>query len=213
MTRTLLASVVLAATVAALVGRAAADASASTRATRVVDRTLLCRTGYAGGARLVLINARSAVRHGDKLDWLAQAFVSTPGNPLSKQNSQPTLAGMSAGWPPPPPLTSGGAGYDNVRCGLSRAQVALTARGLTGGVANAFGEELRCIVGKTVLVRLRATFRQPVAEEPTKAGDYVNALGRVDRGQLAVRTLAGTPVLYADVAEGGRARLFTKACA
>jgi hypothetical protein len=206
-------AVVAAAAASASAGLLVADAPASTTESRVVDRTLLCRTGYSGGARLVLINARSAARQGDQLDWLAQAFVSTPGNPLSRQNSQPTLAGMSAGWPPPPPLTSGGLGYDNARCGPSRAKVSLTPRGLTGGVANAFGEELRCIVGKTVLVRIRATFRQPVAEEPTKAGDYVNALGRVDRGELAVRTPAGKPVMYAEVAEGGRARLFTRGCA
>jgi hypothetical protein len=213
MMRALLACAVLAATVAALAGHPALDASASTQATRVVDRTLLCRTGYAGGARLVLINARSAARQGDRLDWLAQAFVTTPGNPLSKQNSQPTLAGVSAGWPPPPPFTSGGLGYDNTRCGATRAKVLLSPRGLSGGVANAFGDELRCLVGKTVVVRLRATFRQPVVEEPNKAGDYINALGRVDSGQLAVRTPAGKPVMYADVADGGRARLFTKGCA
>ena len=133
MTRALLACAVLAATVTALVVHSLPDASASTLATRVVDRTLLCRAGYSGGARLVLITARSAARHGDQLDWLAQAFVSTPGNPLSRQNSQPTLAGMTAGWPPPPPLTSGGAGYDNARCGPSSAKVPLTPRGLTGG--------------------------------------------------------------------------------
>jgi hypothetical protein len=208
----LLTGAVATALACAFAGLHASDAPASQTASRLVDRTLLCRTGYSGGARLVLINARSAARHGDKLDWLAQAFVSTPGNPLSKQNSQPTLAGMTAGWPPPPPLTTGGLGYDNVRCGPSRAKVPLSSRGLTGGVANAFGEELRCIVGKTVLVRIRATFRQPVTEEPTKAGDYVNALGRLDTGQLAVRTAAGKPVLYADVAESGRARLFTKGC-
>jgi len=213
MRRGLLTGALVATAACAFAGLLVADAPASETASRVVDRTLLCRTGYSGGARLVLINARSAARHGDKLDWLAQAFVSTPGNPVSRQDSQPTLAGMSAGWPPPPPLTSGGLGYDNARCGPSRANVALSSRGLTGGVANAFGEELRCIVGKTVLVRIRATFRQPVTEEPTKAGDYVNALGRVDTGQLAVRTLAGKPVMYADVAQGGRTRLFTKGCA
>jgi hypothetical protein len=208
--RTLLTGAVVVAAACAFTGLLVADAPASETASRVVDRTLLCRTGYAGGARLVLISARSAARHGDKLDWLAQAFVSTPGNPVSRQDSQPTLAGMSAGWPPPPPLISGGLGYDNARCGPSRATVALDSRGLTGGVANAFGEELRCIVGKTVLVRIRASFRQPVTEEPTKAGDYVNALGRLDKGQLVVRTAAGKPIVYADVAEGGRARLFTR---
>jgi hypothetical protein len=188
------------------------DAPASESASRIVDRTLLCRTGYKGGARLVLITARSAARRGDQLDWLAQAYVTTPGNPLSKQNSEPTLAGMTAGWPPPPPLTTGGLGYDNVRCGASRAKVPLIPRGLNGGVAGAFGEDLRCIVDKTVLVRVRATFREPVVEEPTKTGDYVNALGRVEKGQLAVRTPAGKPIIYAEVAEGGRARLFTKGC-
>jgi hypothetical protein len=30
-------------------------------------------------------------------------------------------------------------------------------------------------------------------------------------GQIAVTTLSGKPIAYADVAEGGRARMFTKA--
>ena len=177
--------------------------------TRLVDRTLTCRTGYFHGARLVFLTARSAARRGDALDWLAQATVSTAGNALSKQNTQPTLAGLTAGWPPPAPLTSGALAYDNTHCGPTRMKVQLTARGLTGGVANAFGEDLRCIVGRTVLVRVRATFREPVEEQPDRAGAFVTALGRVVSGQLAVRTLTGSPIAYADVADGGRARLFT----
>lgn len=205
-------AVVAAVAGSAFAGLLVSDAPASDTASRILDRTLLCRTGYSGGARLVLLTARSAARRGDQLEWLAQAFVTTPGNPLSRQNSQPTLAGVSAGWPPPPPLTSGGLGYDNGRCGPTRTKVPLSPRGLTGGVANAYGEDLRCIVGKTVLVRIRATFRQPVVEAPSKAGDFINALGRVDTGQIAVRTPVGKPVIYADVADGGRARLFTKGC-
>jgi len=181
-------------------------------ATRIVDRTLTCRVGYFHGARLVYLTVRSAARHGDSLDWLAQAYVSTPGaNPLSTQNARPTLAGVTAGWPPPPPLTTDGLGYENARCGPSRARVALTPKGLTGGVASAFADDVQCIVAKTVLVRVRATFRDPVEEEPSKTGTYVNALGRVVAGQIAVTTLAGKPIAYADVAEGGRARMFTKA--
>ena len=161
---------------------------------------------------MLLLTARSAARSGDKLEWLAHATVSTPGNPVSRQNSQPTLAGVSAGWPPPPPFTSGGLGYDNTRCGPSRARVPFTPTGLTGGVADAFGEDLRCIVGKSVLVHVRATFREPVVEEPNKAGDFVSALGRMTTGQIAVRSLGGKPLVYADVADGGRARVFTKGC-
>jgi hypothetical protein len=188
-------------------------ATGGTAATRLVDRTLTCRVGYFHGARLVHLMARSAARHGDTLDWLAHATVSTPGNPLSQQNSEPTLAGVTAGWPPPPPLTSGGLAYDNARCGPSRLKVALSPHGLTGGVASAFGEDIRCIVPTTVLVRVRATFKEPVEEQPNSAGDFVSALGRMKRGQVAVRTLAGKPVAYADVADGGRARVFTaKGC-
>ena len=204
--------VLVAAVLAALAGRPASGAPASPAATRAVDRTLLCRVGYSGGARLLLLTARSAARRGDALGWLAHATVSTPGNPLSRQNAAPTLAGVSAGWPPPPPLTTGGLGYDNTRCGPSRAKVPLSAKGLTGGVASAFGEDLRCVVGKTVVVHVRATFREPVVEEPNKAGGFVSALGRMETGQIAVRTLSGKPLVYADVADGGRARLFTKGC-
>jgi hypothetical protein len=188
---------------------AGSAATESTAATRIVDRTLTCRVGYFHGARLVHLMARSAARHGDTLDWLAHATVSTPGNPLSRQNAEPTLAGVTAGWPPPLPLTSGGLAYDNARCGPSRMAVPLSPRGLTGGVASAFGEDIRCIVPTTVAVRVRATFRDPVEEEPNKAGDFVSALGRILKGQVAVRTIAGRPVAYADVGDGGRARVFT----
>jgi len=180
-------------------------------AVRVVDRTLTCRIGYYHGARLIYLTVRSAVRLGEKLDSLAQAYVSTPGNPLSAQNSQPTLAGVTAGWPPPPPLTSDGLGYENARCGPSRATVPLTPKGLSGGVASALGDNVRCIVAKTLLVRVRATFRDPVEEDPNKAGTFISALGRMETGQIAVRTLTGKPIAYIDVAEGGRARMFTKA--
>jgi hypothetical protein len=207
--RVLLVAAVLAALAA---GSTRDGASASPTATRVVDRTLLCRVGYSNGARLLLLTVRSASRGCDELEWLAHATVATPGNPLSRQNSQPTLAGVSAGWPPPPPFASGGLGYDNTRCGPSRVKVPLSPKGLTGGVASAFGEDLRCIVGKSVLVRVRATFRRAVEEEPDKAGDFVSALGRMATGQIAVRTRAGKPLVYVDVADGGRARLFTKGC-
>jgi hypothetical protein len=207
-----LCAVVVTALAGAFAGRSAADAAARTSAARVVDRTLLCRVGYSNGARLVFLTARSAARRGDALDWLAHATVATAGNPLSRQNSQPTLAGVSAGWPPPPPLTAGALAYDNARCGATRMNVPLSPKELSGNVASAFGEDLRCIVGKTVLVRVRAVFRGPVTEDPNKAGDFVTASGRVVVGRIAVRTPAGRPVAYADVTDGGRARLFVKGC-
>ena len=181
-------------------------------AARIVDRTLVCRVGFSNGARLVEITAQSAARNGDALFWLAQAGVTTPGNPLSKKNSNPTLVGMTAGWPAPPPLTSGALGYENARCGATTKAVPLSRRGLVGGVAGTFGDELRCIVPRTVLVRVRATFREPVAEEPNKAGGFITASGRIITGQIAVRTLGGRQIAYADVTDSGRARMFSRGC-
>ena len=179
---------------------------------RIVDRTLVCRVGFSNGARLVEITAQSAARNGDALFWLAQAGVTTPGNPLSKKDSNPTLAGVTAGWPPPPPLMSGALGYENARCGATTKAVPLLRGGLVGGVAGTFGDELRCIVPRTVLVRVRATFREPVTEEPNKAGGFITASGRIITGQIAVRSLGGRQIAYADVSDSGRARMFTRGC-
>ena len=173
---------------------------------RIVDRTLVCRVGFSNGARLVEITAQSAGRNGDALFWLAQANVATPGNPISKKDCTPTLAGVTAGWPPPPPLTSGALGYENTRCGPTTKAVPLLRRGLVGGVAGTFGDELRCIVPRTVLIRVRATFREPVTEEPNKAGGFITASGRIVTGQIAVRTLGGRQIAYADVTDSTEER-------
>ena len=192
----------------------AADA-ASPSVTRLVDRSLTCTTGYHGGARAIFVRAQSAFGEGATLEWLANADVSTAGQPVpSKPNYRPTLAGVSAGWPPPPPLTSGGLGFENRRCVPSNARVALSSRGLTGGPAAQLGDEHTCIVPRTVLARIWARFREPPALRPTNRQRFFSALGRIERGQIAVTTTAGKPLVYAEVADGGKARLYTaKGCA
>ena len=200
--------------VAAAVLAYAADA-ASPSVTRLVDRSLTCTTGFHGGARVIFVRAQSAFGEGTTLEWLASADVSTAGQPVpSKPNYRPTLAGVSAGWPPPPPLPSGGLGFENRRCVRSKAHVALSGRGLRGGPAAQLGDEYTCIVPKTVLVRIRARFRQPAALRSTNRQRFFSALGRIERGQIAVAPTAGKPLVYAEVADDGRARLFTaKGCA
>lgn len=183
--------------------------------TRLVDRSLTCTTGYHGGARVIFVRAQSAFGEGAALEWLASADVSTAGQPVpSKPNYRPTLAGVSAGWPPPPPLSSGGLGFENRRCVPSKSRIALSSRGLTGGPAAQLGDEYTCIVPRTVLVRIRARFREPAALRSTNRQRFFSALGRVERGQIAVTTTAGKPLVYAEVADSGKARLFTaRGCA
>ena len=177
---------------------------------RVVDRTLLCATGVAVGARSVTVTARSGVRVGGRLDSLGEASVVTPGQPVpSRPSYLPTLAGVTAGWPPPAPLDSGALGHDTRRCRQTSARVPLTRRGLRGGRASAFGEEVKCRAPREVLVRVRATFASPTPLEPNDEGTFVSAAGRIEVGRIAVRTRSGTQLVYADVLDSGRARLFT----
>ena len=51
-----------------------------------------------------------------------------------------------------------------------------------------------------------------MAEEPNKAGGFITASGRIITGQIAVRTLGGRQIAYADVTDSGRARMFSRGC-
>ena len=198
------------ATAGAAAVQAAVASGADRSATRVVDRTLVCTTGYSGGARVAYIRAQTAYGQGARLDWLAGVYVSTPGNPdPTHRNYRPSLAGVNAGWPPPPRLKSGGLGFENRLCVASKKRIPLTRQGLVGGVASETGDDYTCVIPKRVLIRVRAVFRAPVELSPTSRGRYSSAEGRIDHGELAVASLAGKPLVYGDVRDAGRARLFT----
>jgi hypothetical protein len=206
----LLAIAVLA--VAAL-GARTGGGDAAPSAVKLVDRTLQCTTGLQGGARVIFLRAQSAFGQGGELEWLAQATVAGMGQPLPfKPNYRPTLAGVTAGWPPPRPLRAGGIAVDDRACKATRTRVGLSPRGLQGGSVSQLGDEFTCVVAKSFLVRLRAVFRTPVNVE--RQGRAFTAEGRVARGRIAVATTAGKPLVYAEVAEsGGTSRLFTsKGC-
>jgi hypothetical protein len=203
----------LAACVLALLGSQFAVRADAATTSRIVDRTLACTVAFSNGARTIDANVRSAYRSGSTMEWLAQATVTTAGNPLPKKNYEPTLAGLTAGWPPPPPLESGGLGFASTRCSTTRSRVPVSSAGLTGGSASVFGDEVRCRTPKTILVRVRATFSAPATLEPSKDGTFVGASGRIVRGQVVVRTLAGAQLAFADVTDAGKAHLFaSKVC-
>jgi hypothetical protein len=199
------------AAVLACLGIAAASAGlaySAPAATKVVDRTLVCTTGYHGGANVIYLRAQTAYGQGDRLDWLTGVYVSTAGQPVpSRPNYQPSLAGVNAGWPPPPMVKSGGLGYNEQRCTPTKTRVELGRRGLVGGPADTFGDDYSCIAPRRILVRVRATFRT-APSLTTRRGAFA-AEGRVVRGELAVRTLTGKALVYGEVRERGGARLFT----
>ena len=110
---------------------------------------------------MIYVRAQSAFGQGKNLEWLAQTTVAAVGQPVpSKPNYRPTLVGMTAGWPAPPPLASGGVGFSNRLCKTTRSKVAFVRSGLVGGVASQLGDEFSCVVPKSMLVRVRAVFRE-----------------------------------------------------
>jgi hypothetical protein len=97
-------------------------------------------------------------------------------------------------------------------CVPSSAKVPLTSSGLRGGAVSSDLMAIDCPVGKHVLVRIRATVDGSSALRP-RARVFLATNAPATQAKLAVRTLAGKPISYADVAASGRTRLFTaKGC-
>ena len=192
---------------AALVSAAASGGVAAPGAVRVVDRSLTCTTGVQGGARVIFLRAQSTFGKGYSLEWLAQTTVAAVGQPVPAKPDYGRHSPETAGWPHTPPVTSGGVGFHNRLCRATRGKVGFARRGLVGGVASQLGDEYVCVVPRSMLVRIRVTFREPT--ELVLGRSFTSANGRVVRGQIAVTTLAGKPLVYGEVAESGTARLFT----
>jgi hypothetical protein len=185
-------------------------ASAAAPSATVVDWTFWCTTAETRGARTIEVTATSGLRRGGRLRWLGQAVV-TSGNDLSVPSNPPPLAAIVAGWPPPPPLTSGSLGVAARRCTPSRARISLAPGRLVGGTAPAYQtfDQVKCYAPRPVLVRVRAEFGRNVELQPSRDRSLLQVVARMRKGQLAVRASDGRPLIYAEVFDSGRARLFT----
>jgi hypothetical protein len=180
-------------------------------ATNVVERTLSCTTGVQAGAHVVYVGVQSGLKKGNVFQNLAQASVTTAGTRVASNPNQvqPQLVAMTAGYPAKPPLTGGGLGYDKKRCTPVKANVPFTRRGLSGGIARQFGEQVQCFPPGKVLVHFRTVFASRPAVRTDPKSRFWSALGRIEVGQIAVRTTSGKALAFADVVDSGRARGFT----
>lgn len=190
---------------------ATASKTAAAPAANVVERTLSCTTGVHAGAHVVYIGSQTGFKNGDTFQNLAQANVTTAGSQIASQpnNYQPQLVAMTAGYPPKPPLTTGGVGYDGKRCVPTKARVPFTKRGLSGGIATAFGDQTECFPPGKVLIHFRVAFTSTPTVKVNKKARFYQALGRVKLGQMAVRSATGKPIAYLDVVDAGTSRAFT----
>jgi hypothetical protein len=89
--------------------------------------------------------------------------------------------------------------------------VAFSTRRLQGGAAPQYEtvDQVKCYAPRTVLVRVRADFARPVELKPTRDRSVLSAVARLRKAEIAVRTPGGKPLVYAEVRDSGRARLFT----
>ena len=100
-----------------------------------------------------------------------------------------------------------------ISCAPTNQRIPLSSKGLRGGVTD-FGTRYRCPVAATVLVRVRAVFRNPVTFSPAVDAPYLlNAKGRIREGSIAVATKSKTPLSFATVNAKARRRCSSRSLA
>jgi hypothetical protein len=203
---TLGAITVLAAS-AAVVGRPERADPASAAKVRIVDRMLRCNVPLDAGIRLVRISGQSGVRdQADRSRWFGIAGVH-----LTIDNGQLVLVQAGA-----PRVETGAPQVDATfllnrqACKAASAQIALSPRGLGGGSLNQFVEYYKCTMPRRILLRVRVEFRAPASLRSQGTSQFSEA--PVSKGSVAIQSERAKPLLYADVVESGRARLFSRSC-
>jgi hypothetical protein len=98
------------------------------------------------------------------------------------------------------------------QCARITGRPALSPRGLSGGVADIFGDGYECLPPRSILFRMRVLFRRPTAVRVERGRDGTRTLAaqaRITRASWVLRTLKGKPIAFADVRETGQTRMFT----
>jgi hypothetical protein len=193
---------------------------------RVVDRTLLCSTVLAGGARDIEVKGhRGTGRSGST--WIRPAFASVTSGPATNGGPQnPTILDNSLVW-----MTAGrpsaastlveehllsdlyrtqvwGTLAVNARlCRLTKARVTLSPQGLQGGALGPFEDGFSCATSRRVVVRVRAVLATAGVLRSFRS--FGRTTVPIREGKFVVQTEAGRRLAYAEVFESGRARLFT----
>ena len=213
----LVASAVLA---AAALG-AGVPAGASPEQVRVLDRTFVCTPDFVGGIWKMDPRAHAGTgRRGATWRRLPFATLSTSVSGAAASAIEDEIAWITAGRPAAdaeltpsfgnadfPVRTWGTLAVNRKQCRSSRAKVPLVRTGLRGGVAGPFDDRWACATPRRVLVRVRAMLTSRGTLRSYRS--FLRTTVPLRSASLAVRTQAGKPLVYANVLENGRARLFT----
>jgi len=210
MTRVALVSSLLAAVLAA----AALSSGATGQLSRVIDRTFVCSTLVHAGVRKMDVYATSTVPGQPDYQGrraFPRTHLITGGIPTSSGGGGPIVGGATlVSAQTGEARESGGAHVvlSDKQCNPSPRRVALSPRGLGGGRASPLGETFECYPPRAILLRTRAVFRSPTRLRRDRWGQLHTGDVPVRQAAFAVTTLSGKPLVYAEVFESGRARLF-----
>ena len=214
---------------AALAGAASlpdeAPSSSAIAAASVFDRTVVCATQPLGGIRQVLARGSEGVREfGSRTRWFKLPFArfSTGRVASVTEVFQDSFVWATAGRPLPTttivenwyqvhPHEIGTFGLSTRSCRARSGRIPLSRAGLQGGSPGQLGSSYNCVSPRRVLLRVRAVF---ASDPKTRTRDgFLRSTVPLVEAKVALRTEAGKPLAYAEVAQSGRARLFTtRAC-
>jgi hypothetical protein len=191
--------------VGAVCGSVAMLAPGGALAPRTIDRTLACSTlKDADGRRMVGIGAAPRTQHNK-----AMLGVFVFGR--TEDDNRPLLHVFAPG--PGHPIGQHGMWIDPIRCRTVRSGFRVSPAGLRGELTEEFAQE-RCAGGRTVLVRVRATFRPwrgwqgRGLADPGQPGASTRGRGKPTSASIAVRS-QGRPLAYAMFDARGGTRLVT----
>jgi hypothetical protein len=190
--------------VAASVGTGAQSAS------RIIDRTLVCKVrgvGYPDSVRSLSVSATPYQATTNTSPQMGAGYfaygypgmgVSLRTGPAGRENETPTgelnMTRVQTG-----------------RCANTRLRIRLSSRGLEGGATGPDRKWYRCDVPGKVVIRVRAVFERPAFFRINpRFPDSEEAKGNITTAYLAVTTLRGRePLAFASVHHAsGKARIF-----
>ena len=194
------------------------SSSAATSAPAVIDRTMRCTTAPSGGIREVETRANAGIRTGSGWKQLPYAVASSGNVGSTLDPLGDALAWITAGRPSTDTTADWGfrtaqvsrwgtLSVSRIGCRAIDAKVPISRAGLQGGAVSPFGEKLDCPAPRRVLVHMRAI---ATAKADLRArGAFLSTNVPMKSGRLVVTTEEGKRIMYADVLESGKARLFT----
>jgi hypothetical protein len=184
--------------------------SAAESASRIIDRTVVCKTtgtGFPDAVRLITASATPRLPDTNAFPTAGVTNGDETGGPLVGAGVRTGRAAIGTG------STTGEVRISDEsagRCTQTRIRVPLASKGLRGGPAGEVGDAYKCNVPAKVVIRVRAVFRRPTSFRPDARFNQVVARGDIRVGYLVVATLRGRrPLAFISLHDAsGTARIF-----